>query len=582
MSTVVIMPGGFHPFHAGHMALYNSAREAFPGAEVYVAASNDTKTRPFPFELKEKLAKVAGVQPGHFVQVKSPFQPKEITQNYDPEKDIVIFVRSQKDMKESPIPGGVKKNGEPAYFQPFKRGELEPFGKHAYMAYLPTVEFGPGITSATEIRNAWPKLDDRRKTAMVMSLYPATQQNKKLADNVVKMLDLGMGNELDEDINRRGFLKSLGAGAMALSATPALSQQSQPSSNLSQYSIKRLRFGMTPKEVSDVTGKVTYDLDKLDKDKNKLFYSHQEEGTAILRDTNKRLEQARNEGSSNVSPVSQILRDKNEAIFKWREDECAKELDKLEKIEYLIKGYANKSDPKYQNIDIPAKYTKQGEDFDDLISNYSIAGNTFWKTIDKNGKLMGIYQNLHLDDVADTVQVFTNVYGKPNVRNQPVRTRMGYQTTNIIYYWKVKDATITIQKYAGTLDHGDVIILWDKANQVRSSEKQANVNKATKDFEENLNEFAPVGGDGREPDEEEILRQLAAQWYHGDEDPKAERTLEMMGWEIGHVESGDDDAGVFVVRAGDENGDSYIAFNQSDLNLNEVHITESVDYLEEK
>jgi len=197
MSTVVIMPGGFHPFHAGHMALYNSAREAFPGAEVYVAASNDTKTRPFPFELKEKLAKVAGVQPGHFVQVKSPFQPKEITQNYDPEKDVVIFVRSQKDMKESPIPGGIKKNGEPAYLQPFKRGELEPFGKHAYMAYLPTVEFGPGIKSATEIRNAWPNLNDRQKTAMVMSLYPATQQNMKLAQNVVKMLDVGMGEPKD-------------------------------------------------------------------------------------------------------------------------------------------------------------------------------------------------------------------------------------------------------------------------------------------------------------------------------------------------------------------------------------------------
>jgi hypothetical protein len=66
------------------------------------------------------------------------------------------------------------------------------------MAYLPTVEFGPGITSATEIRNAWPKLDEKRKTAMVMSLYPATQKNPKLAANVVQMLDMAMGNELSE------------------------------------------------------------------------------------------------------------------------------------------------------------------------------------------------------------------------------------------------------------------------------------------------------------------------------------------------------------------------------------------------
>jgi hypothetical protein len=61
--------------------------------------------------------------------------------------------------------------------------------QHAYMTYLPTVSFGPGITSATEIRGAWPGLDDRRKTAMVMSLYPRTQTNKKLAANVVSLLD---------------------------------------------------------------------------------------------------------------------------------------------------------------------------------------------------------------------------------------------------------------------------------------------------------------------------------------------------------------------------------------------------------
>ncbi len=54
MATVVIMPGGFHPFHAGHLALYQSAQRAFPDAEVYVAATNDTSARPFPFPVKEK------------------------------------------------------------------------------------------------------------------------------------------------------------------------------------------------------------------------------------------------------------------------------------------------------------------------------------------------------------------------------------------------------------------------------------------------------------------------------------------------------------------------------------------------
>jgi glycerol-3-phosphate cytidylyltransferase-like family protein len=198
MRKIVIMPGGFHPFHAGHAALYKSAVEAFNDADVYVAATNDTKTRPFPFAIKEKLAKLAGVADKHFVQVKSPFQPKEITDHYNPAEDVVIFVRSEKDKNESPKPGGTKKDGTPAYFQPWTGKDVQPFGKHAYIAYLPTVEFGPGITSATEIRNAWPTLNDKRKTAMVMSLYPVTQKNPKLAANVVKMLDMGMGNELAE------------------------------------------------------------------------------------------------------------------------------------------------------------------------------------------------------------------------------------------------------------------------------------------------------------------------------------------------------------------------------------------------
>jgi hypothetical protein len=190
------MPGGFHPFHAGHAALYNSARRAFPDAEVFVAATNDTSTRPFPFALKEKLANLAGVEPGHFVQVKSPFRAEEITAQFDPAQDRLIFVRSDKDSTKPPQAGGNKKDGSPAYLQPLLSAKkLEPFGRHAYIAYLPTVEFGPGMTSATEIRAAWPNLNEKRKTALVMSLYPKTQTNPQLAATVVKMLDTAIVSE---------------------------------------------------------------------------------------------------------------------------------------------------------------------------------------------------------------------------------------------------------------------------------------------------------------------------------------------------------------------------------------------------
>jgi len=227
MSTIVVMPGGFHPFHAGHASLYQSAVKAFPGAEVYVAATNDQSERPFPFKIKEKLAKLAGVAPGHFIQVKSPFQAKEITQNYDPENDVLIFVRSEKDRTEQPKPGGTKKDGSPAYFQPYTGKDLQPFSKHAYIEYLPTVEFGPGITSASEIRAMWPKLNDKRKTAMVMSLYPETQKNPKLAATVVKLLDAGMGVELEE--GQTADMRAFFAGADSDKFVPNVKQSIVPS-----------------------------------------------------------------------------------------------------------------------------------------------------------------------------------------------------------------------------------------------------------------------------------------------------------------------------------------------------------------
>ena len=210
------MAGGFHPWHSGHSSLYQSAQKAFPGAEVFVAATNDTSARPFPFAVKEKLAKLAGVAPGHFVQVKSPFRAEEITSKFDLDRDRLIFVRSEKDANTPPQAGGVKKDGSAAYLQPLAgQTNIRPFKEHAYMAYLPTVEFGPGMTSATEIRTAWPTLNEKRKTALVMSLYPATQKNPKLAVNVVKMLDTAMG-VVDESAlgnlprpNKRNQFKSL-------------------------------------------------------------------------------------------------------------------------------------------------------------------------------------------------------------------------------------------------------------------------------------------------------------------------------------------------------------------------------------
>jgi hypothetical protein len=83
---------------------------------------------------------------------------------------------------------------------------------------------------------------------------------------------------------------------------------------------------------------------------------------------------------------------------------------------------------------------------------------------------------------------------------------------------------------------------------------------------EDLNEFAPYSSDddGDDGFSDDTLRQLAAQWWQGDEDPRVESTLAAAGWEIGQDE-GYDEGGVFVVQAGDVNGRSYISWPAQEL-----------------
>ena len=213
------MPGGFHPFHAGHRALYDAAQRAFPRADVFVAATRDTSTRPFPFELKKRLAQAAGIPPHRFIEVRSPFQAREITQMYDPQDTELIFVRSEKDRDQPPLPGGVKRDGSASYLQPWRRGARAPMSEHGYLHYLPVAQFGPGMTSATEIRAKWPSMTDEQKTALVAHLYPdAVARDTRITAVIRKMID----SVLTADTTMEHLMGApAGSGALLQSRVPA-------------------------------------------------------------------------------------------------------------------------------------------------------------------------------------------------------------------------------------------------------------------------------------------------------------------------------------------------------------------------
>ena len=193
LKKLVIIPGGFHPFHAGHKALYDAAVAQFPKADVFIAATDDKSNRPFPFKLKKSLAGIAGIPAHRFVQVKSPFQPREITDLYDPETTQLIFVRSDKDSGVSPMPGGFKKDGSASYLQPLKRQKPENMKQHGFMTYLPTVQFGPGMTSATEIRGKWPGMSPEEKEDLIVNLYP--MNSKPMINKAVEIFDTVLAEE---------------------------------------------------------------------------------------------------------------------------------------------------------------------------------------------------------------------------------------------------------------------------------------------------------------------------------------------------------------------------------------------------
>ena len=176
---VAVMPGGFHPFHPGHKSLYDWAVKTFGQGNVYVAATNDQETRPFPFEVKKKLAAMAGVPESNFMQVRSPFNNREYSHLLD-DDTALVFVRSEKDKNEEPLPDRMKidrktkkPTNEPRYLRSYTGKDLKTHDEMGYMAYGPTINFdfsGMQIKSASELRATWPEMsdDDKLKAAQLM------------------------------------------------------------------------------------------------------------------------------------------------------------------------------------------------------------------------------------------------------------------------------------------------------------------------------------------------------------------------------------------------------------------------------
>lgn len=197
--TVVVYAGGFQPFHQGHLSSYQQAKRVFPDADFYVAASADTKQRPIPYEEKKFLATQAGVDPEDFPNliVRSPLNPKEILDKYNPQEDRFILVRSERDPMNY-----TKKDGTPGYYQPFvSMDKTQPFSKNGYVFVTSKEDFNLGdqvVYSGTQVRDMYAQADDKARINMIKQLYPNSKKQKTIKD----ILDKYIGNTIQESIRQ--------------------------------------------------------------------------------------------------------------------------------------------------------------------------------------------------------------------------------------------------------------------------------------------------------------------------------------------------------------------------------------------
>jgi hypothetical protein len=105
----------------------------------------------------------------------------------------------------------------------------------------------------------------------------------------------------------------------------------------------------------------------------------------------------------------------------------------------------------------------------------------------------------------------------------------------------------------------------DQITSLKQSIKDISGRHTRANLPKDLTEFAADDGDSG--GEDDALHKYAQMWWAGDEatQMQIEKVLARMGWEIGEDEGGYDNGGVFVVRAGDENGNSYISWAAEDL-----------------
>ena len=182
--VVVVYSGRFQPFHKGHYATYENLIRKFGKDSVYIGTSNVTDSKKSPFNFNEKKAimtKMFGIPSSKIVNVKNPYAPQEILNDFDSDTTGFITVVGEKDSSRL---GG-------KYFTPYK-GKVE--AGYLDKGYVYASPAQPNAISGTDVRY-WLSAgseEERKKNF--------TKAYSKFDDQIFKLITLKL-KKLKECIN---------------------------------------------------------------------------------------------------------------------------------------------------------------------------------------------------------------------------------------------------------------------------------------------------------------------------------------------------------------------------------------------
>lgn len=170
--VVILYPGRFSPYHAGHQFSYQKLRESFPENEVYLVTSDVERDAKHPFSFDDKVQIVTtmftDIDEDHIVENHFPYDVKATleTLELDPKHTIVIVAIGEKDFDE-------RLKDDP-YFIDFD-GMLDYTAKHhAYKYEVPQLDLNIGseVISGSVIRKVFSGDDELTKKKIFKTIYP--------------------------------------------------------------------------------------------------------------------------------------------------------------------------------------------------------------------------------------------------------------------------------------------------------------------------------------------------------------------------------------------------------------------------